>query len=87
MTNLAALELVARALGPMRGEVVFVGGSVRGLLITDPAAPPERHTDDVDVIVVIPRRVPLATPQHCGYTIRDPRRTSGRRSYASKTLS
>lgn len=56
MTNLAALELVARALGPMRGEVVFVGGSVRGLLITDPAAPPERPTDDVDVIVEIVSR-------------------------------
>ena len=31
--------------------MVFVGGMIRGLLITDPGAPPERPTDDVDLIV------------------------------------
>jgi predicted nucleotidyltransferase len=35
----------------MPDRVVFVGGAVRGLLITDPAAAPERATDDVDLIV------------------------------------
>jgi hypothetical protein len=43
-------------LGPLRDRVVFVGGSVRELLITDEAAPPERPTDDVDGIVSISSR-------------------------------
>jgi len=32
-------------------DAVFVGGAVVGLLLTDPAAPPPRATDDVDVVV------------------------------------
>ena len=51
MSTLAPLLLVARRLGEMPDRVVFVGGAVRGLLITDPAAAPERATDDVDLIV------------------------------------
>lgn len=31
--------------------MVFVGGAVVGLLLTDPAAPPPRATDDVDVVI------------------------------------
>jgi hypothetical protein len=42
---------VARRLGQLRDEAVFVGGMVRGLLITDPAAGAARPTDDVDLIV------------------------------------
>jgi len=34
-------------------EIVFVGGAVLGLLITDPAASPVRQTADVDVIAEI----------------------------------
>lgn len=56
MSNLDALSMVAEALGPLLDEVVFVGGSVRELLITDPGAPPERPTDDVDVIVQVASR-------------------------------
>ena len=48
--NLQLLEAAARALEPMLGEVVFVGGCVTGLLITDPAAAGIRPTMDVDVI-------------------------------------
>ncbi|MEO8064481.1 MAG: hypothetical protein ABI821_17220 [Pseudomonadota bacterium] len=49
--NLARIELVAAALGPLRDEVVFVGGCAAGLLISDPAATPIRSTLDVDLIV------------------------------------
>lgn len=49
--NRAALEVVAEALGPLNEEVVYVGGAVVGLLVTDPAAPSIRPTDDVDCIV------------------------------------
>ena len=48
-----AMELVARALGDLAENVMFVGGLAGGLLITDPAAPPLRPTDDVDVVADI----------------------------------
>ena len=51
MSSLDLVVLVARQLGTLRDRVVFVGGAVRGLLVTDPGAAPERATDDVDVIV------------------------------------
>jgi hypothetical protein len=47
----AELWTVARALGDILGEVVFVGGMIRELLITDPAAGAARPTQDVDCIV------------------------------------
>lgn len=48
--NLAILELVAKALGPVCDDVVFVGGCATGLLLT--LARPERIriTEDVDII-------------------------------------
>jgi hypothetical protein len=42
---------VASAFGDLRNEVVFVGGSVAGLLITDPVAESIRATKDVDAII------------------------------------
>ena len=49
--NVALLEVVAGRLGDaLRAELVFVGGAVTGLLITDPAQPSIRPTDDVDMI-------------------------------------
>ena len=49
--NVALLEFVAEQLGDdLRDELVFVGGAVAGLLITDPAMPAIRPTDDVDTI-------------------------------------
>ena len=53
------LELAAAALGPLRDEVVFLGGASIHLWITDPAAPATRATDDVDVISAITTRVDL----------------------------
>lgn len=46
----ALLELAAEILGPLVEEVVFVGGAIIHLWITEPAAPAVRATDDVDVI-------------------------------------
>lgn len=48
--NLAILSEVAQMLAPLLDEVVFLGGCATGLLLTDPAAPGVRPTDDVDVI-------------------------------------
>ena len=50
------LELAHRALGGLVDEVVFVGGATVALWITDPAAPPVRVTDDIDVIVEVTSR-------------------------------
>ena len=50
--NVLLLETVARQLDEeLREALVFVGGAVVGLLITDPAAPSVRPTEDVDLIV------------------------------------
>lgn len=48
--NVVMLELVARRLGTdLCDRFAFVGGAVVGLLITDPANPPIRSTEDVDI--------------------------------------
>jgi hypothetical protein len=44
------LELAAGILGPLVDEIVFLGGATVHLWLTEPAAPPVRATDDVDVI-------------------------------------
>ena len=50
--NVVMMEQVAERLGDgLREELVFVGGAVTGLLITDPAQPAIRPTEDVDLIV------------------------------------
>lgn len=49
--NLPHLQAVALALGELREQVVFVGGSTAGLLLTDPLAEGVRVTLDVDAIV------------------------------------
>lgn len=51
--NLAKVELIAHVLGPLRDELVFVGGCAVGLLVTDPAAAPARVTYDVDLVVEV----------------------------------
>jgi hypothetical protein len=52
--NLAKIELIAGALGPLRQQLVFVGGCAVGLLITDTAAAPVRATLDVDLVARAP---------------------------------
>lgn len=49
--NLAFLRVIAEALGDLREHVVFLGGSVAGLLVTDPLAEGVRATRDVDAVV------------------------------------
>src|SRR5450830_6653 len=50
--NVALLEMVAHHLGDaLHEQMVFVGGAVAGLLITDPAMPAIRPTEDVDLVV------------------------------------
>jgi predicted nucleotidyltransferase len=51
--NLAKVELIAAALGPLSEQLVFVGGCAVGLLITDQAAAPVRVTFDVDLIASV----------------------------------
>jgi hypothetical protein len=52
-SNLDRLITAAQILRPLIGELVFVGGSVTGLLITDEAAADPRTTIDVDAIAEI----------------------------------
>lgn len=49
--NLPYLRLIAAALGALRDEMVFVGGAMAGLLVTDALAQSVRATRDVDAVV------------------------------------
>jgi predicted nucleotidyltransferase len=52
--NVVMLELVAQRLGiNLCSKFAFVGGAVAGLLITDPANPPIRSTEDVDIVAEV----------------------------------
>ena len=59
MTVPAEMATVARHLDDLRERVVFVGGMIRPLLITDPAVEAARPTKDVDLIVDVGSRVEL----------------------------
>ncbi len=54
--SIELLELAESALGELADQVVFVGAATIGLWISDPAAPPVRPTDDVDVVVEVVTR-------------------------------
>jgi hypothetical protein len=51
--NIDILIKTVNLLGPLADEMVFIGGCATGLLLSDPAAPPIRVTEDVDVIVEV----------------------------------
>jgi hypothetical protein len=51
--NLTTLEATAKALEPILEDLVFVGGTIAGLLINDPGASSARPTRDVDVVAQI----------------------------------
>jgi len=55
--NIRMIIHVAKRLGDLRDKVVFVGGCVTGMFITDPAMPEVRATQDVDVIVEVASRM------------------------------
>jgi hypothetical protein len=59
--NVFLLERAAEPLGEaLLEQLVFVGGTVAGVLITDPAMPEIRPTQDVDVICSVHGRLPPA---------------------------
>lgn len=59
--NRADLIRVAQRLGDLSNDLVYVGGVVAGLLVTDPAAPEIRATNDVDCIVEVTTRADYDT--------------------------
>jgi predicted nucleotidyltransferase len=59
--NIELLKQVAKRLGPLLQEVVFVGGCTTELFITDEAAAEVRPTFDVDVIAEITSYADYAT--------------------------
>lgn len=54
--NYKKIQIVAGNLDYLLNEVVFLGGSVVGFLLSDTAAPDVRHTLDVDIIVGVQTR-------------------------------
>jgi len=60
-SNIELLKDVAKRLGPLLSEVVFVGGCTTGLFITDEGAAAVRPTVDVDVIAEITSYAGYAT--------------------------
>jgi predicted nucleotidyltransferase len=54
--NLQILSYVAHRLGPLRESLVFVGGCVTGLLVTDVRSQPIRATKDVDLVAQVASR-------------------------------
>jgi len=55
--NVQQLQIVAGALKGLREKLVFVGGCVVGILITDTARPLVRATQDVDLVAEIASKV------------------------------
>lgn len=51
--NLSLLAAIAQAMGPLREQVVFVGGCATGLLVDDAQLTDVRPTEDVDAIVEV----------------------------------
>ena len=49
--DIEMLQIVAAKLGPMRDEVVFVGGATTTLYIDDPASPSSMATEDIDCVI------------------------------------
>lgn len=56
MKNIEMLALAAKGLGPLKDEVVFVGGATIELYLAGQAALPVRATDDVDCVVEVASR-------------------------------
>jgi hypothetical protein len=55
--NIQQIKLAAEYIGDnLRKQVIFVGGTLPALFLTDPATPDVRPTDDVDVIIKVTSR-------------------------------
>jgi Nucleotidyl transferase AbiEii toxin, Type IV TA system len=57
--NLAMLHTVAERLGPLRSEVMFLGGTILPLLVAEPVAADIRAAKDVDIIIDMPSKAEL----------------------------
>lgn len=53
MANIDLVIEVAKSLGPLLDDVVFVGGCAVALIVDDPGAAEPRPTNDVDVISAV----------------------------------
>lgn len=53
LEDVERLKTVARKLAPLHEKIVFLGGAVVGLLLTDSAGAEVRPTKDVDVVVEV----------------------------------
>lgn len=51
--HIKLIKEVASALGELNEQVVYVGGAVFSLYVTDPAARDVRPTDDIDITLEI----------------------------------
>lgn len=51
--DILTVRQIAQALGDLNQDVVFVGGAVISLYVTDPGAPEMRPTQDVDLFVEV----------------------------------
>lgn len=58
------LQTIARALTPLKEEMVFLGGATVALYLQDPAAPTVRPTDDVDCLVELTGYPSFAALEH-----------------------
>lgn len=59
--SIEQIDFVASKLSDILDRFVFVGGSVAGLLVTDPSAAIPRETDDIDLIVEVANRISYAS--------------------------
>lgn len=59
-TNIIMLQTVAKGLGELKDEMVFVGGAVAELYAENPAASEIRPTIDVDCVIEISSRLQFA---------------------------
>ena len=50
-SNIDKLQIIAEGLGDLNEQVVYVGGAVAQLYVTDPAATDIRPTKDVDCVI------------------------------------
>ena len=51
--SIEAIKTIARALGDLNDQVIYVGGAVVALYADDPGAPEIRPTKDVDIVVEV----------------------------------
>jgi len=56
-TNIEMLQIVAKGLGNLKSDMVFIGGAVAELYASNPAASEIRPTMDVDCVVELSSRI------------------------------